>query len=328
MGSRRYILRKVAGALLTLFFVLVFNFFLFRILPSDPVKFLTRGAGLEIDPQEQQELLREFGLDKPVFPGQFLDYIGDTLRLDFGTSLTVQSGRSVLEIFFAFMWPTLLLVGVSTFFSVLIGVWMGIRAGWRRGGAFDRSSMGVSLVFYSMPEFWLGMLLIMLFSVGLGWFPNAGRATLGADYTGFAAVADVLNHLFLPALTLTLAYLGEYYLVMRSSLLDVLGEEFIQTARAKGVRERMVKNKHAVRNALLPTISLIALSFGFVLGGAITVEVVFSYKGLGGLTYEALQSQDFPLLQAIFLFASAAVIFMNLIADLIYGYFDPRVREA
>jgi peptide/nickel transport system permease protein len=328
VGSRRYILRKVAGALLTLFFVLVFNFFLFRILPSDPVKFLTRGAGLEIDPQEQQELLREFGLDKPVFPGQFLDYIGDTLRLDFGTSLTVQSGRSVLEVFFAFMWPTLLLVGVSTFFSVLIGVWMGIRAGWRRGGAFDRSSMGVSLVFYSMPEFWLGMLLIMLFSVGLGWFPNAGRVTLGADYTGFAAVADVLNHLFLPALTLTLAYLGEYYLVMRSSLLDVLGEEFIQTARAKGVRERMVKNKHAVRNALLPTISLIALSFGFVLGGAITVEVVFSYKGLGGLTYEALQSQDFPLLQAIFLFASAAVIFMNLIADLIYGYFDPRVREA
>ncbi|MGZ8601609.1 MAG: ABC transporter permease [Actinomycetota bacterium] len=328
MGGRRYILKKVVGALLTLFFVMVFNFFLFRILPSDPVKFLTRGAGLQIDAQEQQELLREFGLDKPVFPGQFVDYIGDALRLDFGSSLTVQSGRPVLDVFLSFLWPTLLLVGVSTFFSVVIGVWMGIRAGWRRGGAFDRASMGVSLIFYSMPEFWLGMLLIMLFSVGLGWFPNAGRATLGAEYTGFAAVADVANHLFLPALTLTLAYLGEYYLVMRSSLLDVLGEDFIQTARAKGVRERMVKNKHAVRNALLPTISLIALSFGFVLGGAITVEVVFSYKGLGGLTYEALQSQDFPLLQAIFLFASAAVIFMNLGADLIYGYFDPRVREA
>lgn len=328
MGGRRYILRKLLGAIVTLFFVLVFNFFLFRILPSDPVKFLTRGAGLQIEPQEQQELLREFGLDKPVFPGQFLDYMGDTLRLDFGTSLTVQSGRPVTEIFLDFLWPTLLLVGVSTVFSVLIGVWMGIRAGWRRGGAFDRGSMGVSLVFYSMPEFWLGMLLIMLFSVRLGWFPNAGRVTLGADYTGFAAVADVLNHLFLPALTLTLAYLGEYYLVMRSSLLDVLGEDYIQTAKAKGVRERMVLNKHAVRNALLPTISLVALSFGFVLGGAITVEVVFSYKGLGGLTYEALQSQDFPLLQAIFLFASAAVIFMNLVADLIYGYFDPRVREA
>lgn len=328
MGGRRYILRKIVGAIVTLFFVLVFNFFLFRILPSDPVKFLTRGLGLQVTPEEQQELLRGFGLDKPVFPDQFIDYMGDTLRLDFGTSLTVQSGRPVTEIFLDFLWPTLLLVGVSTIFSVLIGVWMGIRAGWRRGGAFDRGSMGVSLVFYSMPEFWLGMLLIMLFSVRLGWFPNAGRVTLGADYTGFAAVADVLNHLFLPALTLTLAYLGEYYLVMRSSLLDVLGEDYIQTARAKGVRERMVLNKHAVRNALLPTISLVALSFGFVLGGAITVEVVFSYKGLGGLTYEALQSQDFPLLQAIFLFASAAVIFMNLVADLIYGYFDPRVREA
>jgi peptide/nickel transport system permease protein len=328
VAGRRYILRKVVGAIVTLFFVLVFNFFLFRILPSDPVKFLTRGLGLQITPEEQQEMLRGFGLDKPVFPGQFIDYMSDTLRLDFGTSLTVQSGRPVIEVFLEFLWPTLLLVGVSTLFSVLIGVWMGIRAGWRRGGVFDRTSMGVSLVFYSMPEFWLGMLLIMLFSVRLGWFPNSGRVTLGADYTGFAAVADVLNHLFLPALTLTLAYLGEYYLVMRSSLLDVLGEDFIQTARAKGVRERMVLNRHAVRNALLPTISLVALSFGFVLGGAITVEVVFSYKGLGGLTYEALQSQDFPLLQAIFLFASAAVIFMNLIADLIYGYFDPRVREA
>jgi peptide/nickel transport system permease protein len=328
LGGRRYILRKVLGALLTLFFVLVFNFFLFRILPSDPVKFLTRGAGLQINAEEQQELLRSFGLDKPVFPGQFLDYMGDIARLDFGTSITVQSGEPVLEVFLGFLWPTLLLVGVSTIFSVLIGVWMGIRAGWRRGGAFDRATMGVSLLFYSMPEFWLGMLLIIVFSVQLGWFPNSGRVTLGANYTGAAAVADVLNHLFLPALTLTLAFLGEYYLVMRSSLLDVLGEDFIQTAKAKGVRERMVLNKHAVRNALLPTISLVALSFGFVLGGAITVEVVFSYKGLGGLTYEALQSQDFPLLQAIFLFASAAVIAMNLFADLIYGYFDPRVREA
>jgi peptide/nickel transport system permease protein len=328
VGSRRYVVKKFFQALLTLFFVLIFNFFLFRILPADPVKFLTRGAGLQIDAAEQQQLLRDFGLDKPVFPGQFLDYMGDTLRLDFGTSLTVQSGRPVLPIFFEFLWPTLLLVGVSTIFSVLIGVWMGIRAGWRRNGWFDRSSMGISLVLYSMPEFWLGMLLIIAFSVGLGWFPNAGRVTLGANYTGFAAVIDVLNHLFLPALTLTLAFLGEYYLVMRSSLLDVLGEDFIQTARAKGVRERMVLNRHAVRNALLPTISLVALSFGFVLGGAITVEVVFSYKGLGGLTYEALQSQDFPLLQAIFLFASATVIIMNMLADLAYGYFDPRVREA
>jgi peptide/nickel transport system permease protein len=328
VGGRGYFLKKALQAVLTLLFVLVFNFFLFRILPSDPVKNLTRGSGLRIDKQEQQELLRAYGLDKPLFPGQFLDYMGDILRFDLGTSIIVRADESVLPVVFEHLWPTLLLVGVSTILSIVIGVWMGIRAGWRRGGGFDLSSMGISLVFYSMPEFWLGMLLILLFSTTLGWFPNSGRVTVGADYTGVAAVADVLNHLFLPALTLTLAYLGEYYLVMRSSLLDVLGEEYIQTARAKGVREKNVLNRHAVRNALLPTITLIALSFGFVLGGAITVEVVFSYKGLGGLTYDALQAQDYPVLQAVFLFASAAVIFMNLFADLIYGYFDPRVREA
>lgn len=328
MGSRGYVLKKILQALLTLFFVMVFNFFLFRILPSDPVKNLTRGQGLQIDKQEQQELLHSYGLDKPLFPGQFMDYMGDLVRLDLGKSIIVRGDEPVVSVFFEFVGPTLLLVGISTVLSTIIGVWMGIRAGWKRGGAFDLSSMGLSLILYSMPEFWLGMLLILLFSTTLGWFPNSGRVTVGANYTGLAAVADVLNHLVLPALTLTLAYLGEYYLVMRSSLLDVLGEDYIQTARAKGVREKDVLRGHAVRNALLPTITLIALSFGFVLGGAITVEVVFGYKGLGGLTFDALQAQDYPVLQGIFLFASAAVIIANLVADLIYGYFDPRVKEA
>lgn len=328
MGSRGYVLKKILQALLTLFFVMVFNFFLFRILPSDPVQTLTRGQGLQIDKQEQQELRRAYGLDKPLFPGQFLDYMGDLLRLDLGKSIIVRGDEPVVSVFFEFLGPTLLLVGISTVLSTVIGVWMGIRAGWSRGGAFDLSSMGFSLILYSMPEFWLGMLLILLFSTTLGWFPNSGRVTVGANYTGLAAVADVLNHLVLPAVTLTLAYLGEYYLVMRSSLLDVLGEDYIQTARAKGVREKYVLRSHAVRNALLPTITLIALSIGFVLGGAITVEVVFGYKGLGGLTFDALQAQDYPVLQGIFLFASAAVIIANLVADLIYGYFDPRVKEA
>ena len=219
-------------------------------------------------------------------------------------------------------------MGTATLFSTVFGIAMGIYAGWRRGGKFDKASMYGSLVLYSMPEFWLGMLLILLFSATLHWFPSSGRTDVRFDYTGFAAVGDVINHLFLPCLTLTLAYLGEYYLVMRSSLLDVLGEDYITTARAKGVREKWVLRRHAVRNALLPTITLIALSFGFVLGGAITIEYVFGYKGLGGLTYDALQARDYPLLQGVFLIASAIVILFNLIADLIYGYFDPRVREA
>jgi peptide/nickel transport system permease protein len=328
VGTRGYILKKVFQAFLTLLAVIVFNFFLFRILPADPVDILTRGAGAKLDEAEKAELRASYGLDKPLFPGQFLDFMGDTLRGDLGQSIIQRPGEDVTAIFGEFMWPTLLLVGVSTIVSTVLGIFMGIYAGWRRNGKFDLFSMGFSLVLYSMPEFWLGMLLILLFSTTLGWFPSSGRATVGGAYTGMAAVADVVNHLFLPALTLTLAYLGEYYLVMRSSLLDVLGEDYITTARAKGVREKWVLRRHAVRNALLPTITLIALSFGFVLGGAITVEVVFGYKGLGGLTYAALQNRDFPLLQGIFLISSATVIGMNLVADLIYGYFDPRVREA
>jgi peptide/nickel transport system permease protein len=328
VGTRGYVLKKVFQAFLTLLAVIIFNFFLFRILPADPVSLLTRSQGAQIDAAEQAELRADYGLDKPLFPGQFLDYVNDTLRLDLGESIILRPNEKVLDLFIEFMWPTILLVGTATLFSTIFGIAMGIYAGWRRGGKFDKVSMYGSLVLYSMPEFWLGMLMILLFSATLHWFPSSGRTDVRFDYTGFAAVGDVVNHLFLPCLTLTLAYLGEYYLVMRSSLLDVLGEDYITTARAKGVREKWVLRRHAVRNALLPTITLIALSFGFVLGGAITIEYVFGYKGLGGLTYDALQARDYPLLQGVFLIASAIVILFNLIADLIYGYFDPRVREA
>jgi peptide/nickel transport system permease protein len=328
VGTRTYVLKKVVQALLTLFAVVVFNFFLFRVLPSDPIDLLTRGSGLRLSPADKAELRHEYGLDKPIFPGQFMSYVEDTARLDLGTSIILDQGRKVRSLFAEYAIPTLILVGSSTVLSTVFGVLMGIYGGWRRGRKFDMFSMGFSLVLYAMPEFWLGMLLILLFSTTLGWFPSSGRVSLGVDYTGLHHFTDILNHLFLPALTLTLAYLGEYYLIMRSSLLDVLGEDYITTARAKGVREKWVLRRHAVRNALLPTITLIALSFGFVLGGAITVEYVFGYKGLGGLTYEALRSQDLPVLQGIFFIASAAVIFANLISDLIYGHFDPRVRQA
>jgi peptide/nickel transport system permease protein len=328
VGTRGYVLRKLFQAFLTLLAVVVFNFFLFRILPADPVSLLTRSQGAQLSAEEQAELRAEFGLDQPLFPGQFLDFMGDTVRLDFGDSTILRPGESVVDVFLRATWPTVLLVGLSTLFSAIIGIVLGIYSGWKRGGALDTGSMGVSLVLYSMPEFWLGMLLILLFSTTLGWFPASGRLSVGQDLSGLDYLADMLNHLFLPLLTLTLAFVGEFYLVMRSSLLDVLGEDYITTARAKGVREKFVLRRHAVRNALLPTITLVALSFGFVLGGAITVELVFGYQGLGYLTFNALDARDYPLLQGVFLFASAAVILLNLLADLVYGYFDPRVREA
>ena len=328
MGTRRYILRKLVQAFITLVAILIFNFFLFRVWsPGDPVSFLTRGQGANISEQERQALIEDYGLDKSTW-GQFTEYMKDTLMLKLGSSSFYQ-GEPVMSVFLRFLWPTLLLFGISTLFSMIIGIWLGIRSGWRRGSLFDRTSMIGSLVLYSMPEFWLGMLLLLLFSSTLGWFPVGGRiSTNSYELSVFGYAIDVANHLFLPVLTLTLAYIGQFYLVMRSSLLDVLGEDYITTARAKVVSERQVLRHHAVRNALLPTVTLVALSFGYVIGGAITVEVVFSYQGLGLLTYTAILSKDYWLLQGMFLFFTLAVIVFNLIADFTYAYLDPRVREA
>jgi peptide/nickel transport system permease protein len=321
----RYVLSKIGQALATLAFVLAFNFFLFRVMPGDPVRLLARAQGLELSREAIRDLIADLGLDKPML-AQFWDYLGDTLRGNFGDSFIY--GEPVTTIFARFMWPTILLVGLATVLMTVIGLFLGVRGGWNRGSKTDLASMGISLVLYSMPEFWLGMMLLVLFATTLGWFPQGGFQSTQSGITGLDKVVDIMNHMFLPLITLTLAYIGEYYLLMRSSLLDVLGEEYITAARAKGIRESQVLWRHAVRNALLPTVTLLALSFGFVIGGAITVELVFSYPGLGLLTFEALEAQDYALLQGMFLFFSAAVIVANLIADILYSYLDPRVREA
>jgi peptide/nickel transport system permease protein len=328
VGTRQYVIRKIVQAFVTLLAILIFNFFLFRVWsPGDPVSFLTRGQGFNLSLEERAAVIKEYGLDKSTW-GQFTEYMKDTFTGKLGVSSFYQ-GESVMAIFFRFLTPTLLLVGISTMISMVVGIWMGIRSGWRRGSKFDRGSMFFSLILYSMPEFWLGMLLLMFFSSALGWFPVGGRVSTNVSSMGtLEYITDVAEHLFLPVLTLALGYLGEFYLLMRSSLLDVLGEDYITTARAKGVLERNVLNRHAVRNALLPTVTLIALSFGYVIGGAITVEVVFSYQGLGLLTYTAIVSKDYWLLQGLFLFFSVAVIAFNLVSDLVYAYLDPRVREA
>jgi peptide/nickel transport system permease protein len=175
-----------------------------------------------------------------------------------------------------------------------------------------------------MPEGWLGMLLLIVFAGTLGWFPAGGFESGGQ--TGLARVVDVANHLFLPCLTLTLGYIGQYSIIMRSSLLEVMNEDFLTTARAKGVPDTLVRRRHAVPNAFLPTFTLIFLSFGFILGGSILVEAVFSWPGIGLLTYNAIKQLDYPVIQGVFLLSSAAVILANLAADITYGYLDPRIR--
>ena len=280
-----------------------------------------------VSPSTIDEVKKEFGLDRPLAV-QFFDYLGDTARGELGISYVFS--RPVSEVIGDALWPTILLVGVATAGATVIGTLMGIWGAWRRGSAVDKSLLGFGLVTWAMPEFWLGLLLILGFAVALDWFPTAFMSTPGlAEASAGAQLVDTLEHLFLPALTLILALLGEYALIMRSSVIDAMNEDYVTTARAKGMREALVLRKHVVPNALLPTMTLAALNLGFIVSGAITVETVFSWPGLGQLTFRAIRGgPDYPLLQGLFLLFSVAVIFANLAADLLLGVLDPRIGRA
>lgn len=227
------------------------------------------------------------------------------------------------------LWPTVVLVGTSTVLSIVIGLWIGTIAAWHRGHRFDNISTGITITLYSMPEWWLGLLLFSAFATGLGpiprLFPIGRLITPGIDAASLDGVIDQAWHLVLPVVTLTLAYLAEYSLIMRSALLDEMGEDYLQTSRAKGLRDVLVRRRHATRNALLPVVTLVSLNLGFIVGGAITIETVFSIPGLGLLTTDALRIPDIPMLQGTFFVFSAAVVVANLASNLLYGWLDPRV---
>jgi peptide/nickel transport system permease protein len=321
--TARFVTLKVAGALATLLFVVCMNFFLFRVVEGDPVGNLFRGRLLTTE--QRADLTRQFGLDGSTGE-QFVRYLGQTATLNLGRSYT--NNQPVASEIRRRAGPTIALVGVSTLLSTILGVMLGVLAAWRRRTRTDYSVTSFTMATYSMPDFWLGMLLLSGLAVGLGVFPVGGIVDPGSDATGLARLADQAEHMFLPALTLTLAYLGEYALIMRSSLLDTMREDYLVLARAKGLRDALVRNRHAVPNALLPVTTLVAINFGFVLSGAIAVETIFSWPGLGLATYEALNGPDLPMLQGLFLVFSAAVIACNLAADLLYAYLDPRVRTS
>jgi peptide/nickel transport system permease protein len=307
--------------LVTLLFVICFNFFLFRVVEGDPVANLYRGRNLT--DSQRAELTKQFGLDKST-GAQFASYLKETATLNLGRSYT--SNQPVASEIWRKAMPTIALVGISAILSAVFGVLLGVASAWRRRTPADYSITAFSIGTYSMPDFWLGMVLLTFFAVTLGWFPVGGIVDPASTSTGIAKLADQAQHMFLPALTLTVAYLGEYAIVMRSSLLDTMREDYLLLARAKGLRDVLVRNRHAVPNALLPVVALLAINFGLVMAGAIAVETIFSWPGLGLATYEALKGPDLPMLQGLFLVFSASVIFFNLLADLLYGYLDPRVR--
>jgi peptide/nickel transport system permease protein len=345
--SGSFLVRRIGGALITIAAIAVLNFFLFRMLPGDPVNsLLPRNVS-----QAQKEALRiRLGLTQPIFPGvvrtpqgdleidlstlpdsllrnQFVTSFANLITLDLGTSFAER--EPVVDVIAQAFWPTVLLVGTAEVIAIAVGILIGVRAGWKRGGRFDVLSINTSLVLYAVPLFWLGMLLFYLFATrsGFALFPGQQMVTPGLRTTDPIAWAiDVARHLVLPATTLALGLIAGNALIMRSSMVDTLKEDYILTARAKGLTERQVVRRHAIPNALLPTVTVIALTFGYVLGGAIGVEEVYAWPGMGSLIVDSIRDKDFPVLQGIFLVIAVCVVVANLIADLLYGVLDPRVR--
>ena len=324
MGSR-YLIRKGVGAIFTIFLIVVLNFVLFRMMPGSPDRILLRNPNVSA---EAVAAARErWGLDKPLFPDQLVAYLQATATGDLGYSFKFH-GESVTDVLAGRLWPTLILFGLGEILAVIFGLALGAYSGWKRGGAVDYIGNGLSLVLYSMPYFVIGILLLGIFAIGLHWFPTSGMLTIGGSNTStWDQFLDFAWHLFLPLLTVTIGLIGQYSILMRSSVIETLGEDYVTTARGKGLTSGKILRAHALPNALLPAVTLIAINLGYVIGGAITVEVVFNWPGLGTLTVQALEARDYPVLQGIFLLLSVSVVVANFAADLIYGRLDPRVRS-
>ena len=318
----RYAAGKAGGAVVSLLAVLVTGFFLFRLIPGDPVKFMT--GGRPVSAAQLTTYRKEFGLDLPLWE-QFTDYCRKALTGDLGTSY--QFRAPVIDKITEALPNTLLLTGTAFVLYTALGIVLGTRSAWRHGRLGDRLNTGLALTLYSVPSFWLGLLLIIVFAVGVGpipgLFPTGGMESGGEE--GFAYAVDVAHHLVLPVVTLVAVEYGQTLLVTRSALLDEMGSDYLTTARAKGLRDDLVRRRHAVPNALLPTVTLVFVNLGRTVAGVILVETVFSWPGLGGLFYQALSVPDLPLVQGLFFVFASAVILMNTLADLIYPLLDPRV---
>lgn len=338
--NARYLARQSAQAILTIVMIILLNFILFRMMPGSPERVLLRNPN--ITPEVLEATRERWGLNDPLLPigvqpappfvtvtadNQLFAYIGATLRGDLGYSLKFR-GQPVIEVIGSRFWPTVILIGLAEVVAIVIGLALGAYTGWRRGGRADRIGNGMSLILYSMPYFVIGMPLIIVFAAGLGWFPTSGMLTIGATYTSWVdQLLDFLHHLALPLATISLGLIGGYSILMRSSVIETRSEDYIGTARAKGLGDTRILRSHAFPNALLPTVTLIAINLGYVVAGAITAEVVFNWPGLGTLTVDALSARDYPVLQGIFLFLGISVVLANLLADIVYGFLDPRVRR-
>lgn len=319
----RYFLRKLGGAAISMVLVVVLGFFAFRMLPGDPVLKIAKERPMS--PAQIAELRSQYGLDKPLIV-QFWDYLVGIVTGNLGESYVYR--KPVAALIGEYLGPTLLLTGTAAVIAIALGLWLGQVSAWRRNSLFDRLASSTALVLWSVPTFWLGLILLMVFGGTLQWLPTGGMITPGLDPWSPAGILDVAEHLILPVVTLVAVVYAQFLMVMRASLIEEMTEDYLTTARAKGLTEDEVRRRHAVPNALLPTVTVVFLHLGGLIAGAVTVEAVFSWPGLGKLTFDAISGPDLPLLQGTFVVFSALIIVMNLAADLVYRFLDPRVRRA
>lgn len=322
MGNKEFIIRRIVMMAICFWIIMTILFLLFRMLPGDPTITL-------VDPtasaEERKIVLTEHGLDKPLFT-QYLHYMKDLTRANFGRSFFYR--QPVFDVIADKFWNTIILM-LGAFIIAYVGGFLGgLILAWKRGSPLETVGIVISLAFRSAPVFWTGMICIFFFSHKLGWFPFSGMRSIG--YTASTLFEkfwslDFLWHLFLPVMVSSLYFMGMPLLLMRNSMLEVIHEDYIEIARAKGLSEFVVMLKHGARNAILPIVTDAALFIGWAMGGQVLVEYVFSWPGLGREIVMATLRHDYPLAQAAFFIIAAMIIFMNFIADIIYGYLDPRI---
>jgi ABC-type dipeptide/oligopeptide/nickel transport system permease component len=323
MRGADYVIKRAGFALLTIFIAISLNFFLFRVLPGNAVSDLARVP--HATPQLRHALTVEFGLDKPKWE-QYLIYLRELAHGNMGISFAYQ--QPVSSLLLNALKNTIPMVTIGTVGAIVVGIGTGILSAWRRGSAADHVTTNVAVAFYAFPTQFLGLMLLILFG---GLLPTSGMENPYAGVFGtessVARLQDIGLHMILPALTLLLTLYGEFALIMRSSMLETMGEDYVLTARAKGLTDRKIISRHVLRNALLPIVTIVALSLGWIVAGAILIEFIFTWPGIGWALWNAINQRDYPMLQGGFLILAVAVVLLNFIADLAYFRLDPRISE-
>ncbi|MDC7225683.1 MAG: ABC transporter permease [Spirochaetales bacterium] len=317
----KFVARKILASFLTLLAITFVNFAIFRMVPGDPIRMMFKDPRVSIEDIEAMKV--KYGLDKPMM-GQYINYMKNLAKGELGISFWQK--KPVGKVIAERIPRTLGLIGLSLFLAVVIGTILGAVAGWKGGSKTDSAIMGISMTLYSVPSFAFGILLMLAFAYHFAIFPLGGIETPASGFTGIRKIFDIARHMVLPSFSIVLWYIGQYILITRSSMKDVLSQPYIVTARAKGVRERRILTRHALRNAFLPLITITGVNIAFMTGGIIEAETVFSWPGLGRLFYDAVMKRDYPLLQGCFLVFAVAVVILNFAVDLLYTRIDPRVR--